>query len=382
MPPRRAGEGLATIQTEQGVLDFAALVVEATRRGGVKPAPLIPRQRSPGDDALSSNHVENPAESTGELAPQVPEAAEANEYIDPMTGLGSRVAFKRDLYALLSEVALPGHAEVTLGILDLNNMKGINDTHGHKTGDDYIVAASKGLEEACSTLQNGSKHDSVASTPLVLTYHLSGDEFAVIVVSQKTEEAEDAAKNQQLATIFETIGTHIEAGAISAPDGSNIRIETSIGYASYEESDLPDGLFHAADVAMQSAKSNRKIIESHSLPAAERARLAIAEASLRAAEISYRSAASLFDARDRADMSPELEDPPINRADVEAVLADISRLVMSTCTIRENSDHATSQPKTSVEDALQAILYGLQQDGMVGAATSAYIIDALRKMLA
>ena len=81
-------------------------------------------------------------------------------------------------------------------------------------------------------------------------------------------------------------------------------------------------------------------------------------------------------------MSPELEDPPINRADVEAVLADISRLVMSTCTTGEESDHATSQPKTSVEDALQAILYGLQQDGMVGAATSAYIIDALRKMLA
>jgi diguanylate cyclase (GGDEF)-like protein len=63
--------------------------------------------------------------------------------------------------------------KVTLLIFDVNNLKTINDTQGHKAGDDYIKATADILN---SNLRGSGS-----------TYRIGGDEFASIIVGKDEE---------------------------------------------------------------------------------------------------------------------------------------------------------------------------------------------------
>ena len=54
---------------------------------------------------------------------------------DPLTGLANRVAFVDQLDAALRD---PASHPVAVALLDLNDFKDINDTHGHDTGDEVL----------------------------------------------------------------------------------------------------------------------------------------------------------------------------------------------------------------------------------------------------
>ncbi len=66
--------------------------------------------------------------------------------IDPVTGLPVRRAFLRDIVPRLDE-ARRHHRPLSLCVLDLDNFKGINDTHGHFAGDQVLEGLGNILQE-------------------------------------------------------------------------------------------------------------------------------------------------------------------------------------------------------------------------------------------
>ena len=114
---------------------------------------------------------------------------EAN--VDALTGVKNRHAYLMAEERLNLQIADdPGRAFAVV-ILDVNDLKKINDTDGHKAGDQY-------LREACRIICNTFKHSPV--------FRLGGDEFAVIaqgddyacideLVAQMNARNEEAIRN-------------------------------------------------------------------------------------------------------------------------------------------------------------------------------------------
>ena len=90
------------------------------------------------------------------------ERVEHEARTDPLTGLLNRRAFTSQVGAILSRP----HA-VTLVVIDVQDFKGINDTHGHQVGDEVL----HGLGTALVTLAAGNGH----------VFRLGGDEFAALL---------------------------------------------------------------------------------------------------------------------------------------------------------------------------------------------------------
>ena len=85
--------------------------------------------------------------------------------VDPLTGVKNRNAYltaEERLNAQIAENRAPAFAIV---VLDVNDLKRINDTAGHEAGDQYI-------RNACKIICNTFKHSPV--------FRIGGDEFAVI----------------------------------------------------------------------------------------------------------------------------------------------------------------------------------------------------------
>ncbi len=86
-------------------------------------------------------------------------------YRDPLTGVGSKAAYDNKV-AELNEQLANGLTEFALVMVDMNNLKQINDEFGHKAGDLYI----KGC---CHLICEAFKHSPV--------FRIGGDEFVAIL---------------------------------------------------------------------------------------------------------------------------------------------------------------------------------------------------------
>jgi diguanylate cyclase (GGDEF)-like protein/PAS domain S-box-containing protein len=150
---------------------------------------------------------------------------------DPLTGLGNRNELEDAWHKVLSRSSRSSR-NIALLLMDLNNFKPINDTHGHAVGD-------KVLQEVAARLRKIVR----ASDTVV---RLGGDEFVVLV-----DEVD-------LDVEIEPLKTKI-ADAISAPieiAGNRLVVGASIGSAIHptDAATLND-LLHQADVVMYQNKS-------------------------------------------------------------------------------------------------------------------------------
>ena len=94
------------------------------------------------------------------------DAAEISAYrTDRMTGMLSRHVFDEDMTLLDTEKS--GMKSLGLVLFDMNNLKLINDTQGHKAGDNSIVAVSTVLNKNFSDIGR--------------CYRIGGDEFFVVL---------------------------------------------------------------------------------------------------------------------------------------------------------------------------------------------------------
>lgn len=149
---------------------------------------------------------------------------------DPLTGLYNRYYFEEEFNRLKNCRCLP----VVLIIADLDGLKYVNDTFGHKAGDEYIKACAKILK---SSVRNS---DVVA--------RLGGDEFGIIL-----PQSGAIAAKKVILRINESICKFNKEKKLK------FQISLSIGFAvsSIEKLD-PNKLFREADDAMYIEKQRKK----------------------------------------------------------------------------------------------------------------------------
>jgi diguanylate cyclase (GGDEF)-like protein len=154
---------------------------------------------------------------------------------DPLTSLFSQRVF-RDLLEYEIKRASSHNYEFGLLVIDCDNFKPINDTHGHSFGDDFLKALANVLTE--------SKRDE----DILSRY--GGDEFTLILPECDDKEAYAIAQR-----ILENI-SNLE---LTSPEGSKCCMTVSIGMAMFpEHSTLPVELFNIADAMMYEAKTMGK----------------------------------------------------------------------------------------------------------------------------
>ncbi|MEH0828215.1 MULTISPECIES: GGDEF domain-containing protein [unclassified Micromonospora] len=148
---------------------------------------------------------------------------------DPLTGMLNRAGLHA-AHAALAEQA-PAQP-IIVALIDLDDFKHVNDTHGHDHGDDLLIAI-------------GGRITDLAALYCGAAARLAGDEYAVLLPSR----AGDPDRiGDALATII------AEPVAVGADECS---VTASIGLAIVEATDpLTEVALHRADVAMYQAKRN------------------------------------------------------------------------------------------------------------------------------
>ena len=156
--------------------------------------------------------------------------AEKLARVDPLTGLNNRRAFYEIVSPLWSAGQRKGH-DMSLLLLDLDNFKQINDTHGHARGD---IALKKVAGLIADNLR-------VSDVPA----RWGGEEFIIFLGETRLEEAEAIAQRfrSRLAdSRFEV-------------DGATLQLTTSIGVAHVSDVAIDiDDLINVADRCLYEAK--------------------------------------------------------------------------------------------------------------------------------
>ncbi len=93
---------------------------------------------------------------------------------DALTGLGNHRSFHEDLRREV-EIAQRRGSTISLGMIDIDHFKQVNDTHGHGQGD-------RVLARIATLLSSGRAGDAA--------YRVGGDEFALLLPNTPLEEAE------------------------------------------------------------------------------------------------------------------------------------------------------------------------------------------------
>ncbi|MHA3891518.1 sensor domain-containing diguanylate cyclase [Acinetobacter sp. GXMZU3951] len=127
------------------------------------------------------------------------ERLQAEALRDPLTGLYNRRAWDQFVLAEEERCQLYGH-HATVFMLDLNDLKFMNDVHGHAAGDKLICNTAKVLADSCR------------STDIIA--RLGGDEFAILTVENDLEASE---------THLQRIIANLKAKQISAAIGFALR---------------------------------------------------------------------------------------------------------------------------------------------------------------
>ena len=122
------------------------------------------------------------------------EIKEINEIVskDALTGVRSKSAYNSDTISINKEIKRDEIVNFAVVMIDMNNLKYINDTYGHEIGNNYIIGC-------CRLICNAFKRSPV--------YRIGGDEFVAILrgdnylirgdlVEELKREFEDSYSNE------------------------------------------------------------------------------------------------------------------------------------------------------------------------------------------
>ena len=144
---------------------------------------------------------------------------------DALTGVLSRYSFEQD-----HRGAEPSAGRGTIVVVDLDELKQINDSQGHAVGDAAIRAVARGLSDLVRGQDN--------------VYRLGGDEFVVIMPGMPIELARNRMQR-------------LDDAVNARMSGTWGRITVSFGLAEFGDQSM-DSALTAADEAMYVSKSGRK----------------------------------------------------------------------------------------------------------------------------
>jgi len=151
---------------------------------------------------------------------------------DSLTGLLDRRRFRAELDQYVSFTARYGGQGAVM-IIDIDGLKGLNDSFGHHAGDQLIRRVA------------GVMRERVRTTDIVA--RLSGDEFAVLMPQTDTEGA---------LQLGEDLRAQVAESAAPSPDAESATISVGITMFGGERDVSAEAVLVAADQAMYRAKED------------------------------------------------------------------------------------------------------------------------------
>lgn len=153
---------------------------------------------------------------------------------DNLTGLLNRRALYEQLPGTLNRATRSGRP-VCVGILDLDDFKGVNDRFGHSAGDQVLTELGKRLRNALR------KTDSVA--------RVGGDEFVLVM--------EEIARAEDIPPVIDRLMEQL-ARPYPLSDTVVVPLSLSLGLALFPEAPTLEILLARADEAMYALKQQKK----------------------------------------------------------------------------------------------------------------------------
>ncbi|MDO4290715.1 MAG: diguanylate cyclase [Eggerthellaceae bacterium] len=149
------------------------------------------------------------------------EAYKQLAYLDGLTNLRNRMAF------IAAQDELADERDLACVVLDVNDLKQINDQLGHLGGDKAIVAAARCMQDV---------FDDVGSC-----YRIGGDEFAVLLPNRE--------KTDVCALVEE-----LKRCVCDVRQSGEVCLDVAVGHAMRREGESVEQMVHRADERMYEAK--------------------------------------------------------------------------------------------------------------------------------
>ena len=154
--------------------------------------------------------------------------AQEKAMVDALTGVKSMYAYQEEEALLDHQIGMQEKPAFAVVVLDVNDLKKVNDSFGHQAGDEYLREASRMI---CETFKRSP------------VFRVGGDEFAVIAQGHDYEHVEE---------LILTISHH---------NLDNIRcggIVIACGMAKFEDDKSVASVFRRADMEMYANKQRLK----------------------------------------------------------------------------------------------------------------------------
>lgn len=148
---------------------------------------------------------------------------------DPLTGAGNRIAMEQSL-AREAEIARRQQQPLSVLMLDIDHFKGINDTHGHATGDVVLKGVADAIKDRLRNIDQ--------------VFRFGGEEFLIVLTNTGRESAAlvgERLRNAALQLTYPINGTPVE-------------LTVSLGCSTLLPGESPDSLLRRADTALYAAK--------------------------------------------------------------------------------------------------------------------------------
>lgn len=151
-------------------------------------------------------------------------------HLDSLINLPNRRGFMRELERLIGRVDRYGINAAML-FVDLDGLKMINDTFGHRAGDEALI-------QVANLLAKGVRHsDTVA--------RIGGDEFGILLESSDERDAQETA-----ARLIDQI-----SACEVLHDGEELPLSVAIGVGMIDALDTAEAVMERADEAMYRRKA-------------------------------------------------------------------------------------------------------------------------------
>lgn len=152
---------------------------------------------------------------------------------DGLTGLANHKTFYEILEKELWRSRRYG-GQISLIMIDIDNLKRINDTYGHRAGDKVIREISKKIKECIRQIDTAARY--------------GGDEFAVILPNTSIKDAFVVAKRM----------VDVVAQSPATWKKEQIALSISVGVGQYDADTNPEDITSGSDRALYTAKQAGK----------------------------------------------------------------------------------------------------------------------------
>jgi len=160
---------------------------------------------------------------------------------DGLTGLANHRAFYETLERELWRSRRFG-GKISMIMVDVDGLKKVNDTYGHRVGDSVIRAVSIAIKESIRQIDTAARY--------------GGDEFGIVLPNTLLDDAIVVAQR-----ILDAVSR-----ASIVYNGQMIPVSVSVGLGQYDSTSTPEDITSRSDAALysakQSGKNNIQIFES------------------------------------------------------------------------------------------------------------------------